>query len=448
MPPTTALLAAALLSAVGQSQAEPLDYAPAPPDNPLKGFAPYVGQARDFPHSLEFNYLPLNSLMTGPETFDWQPLERLFADAGRRGCQLIFRVFLEYQAKPSGVPQYLRDGGLTFHYFDKAEKALPGPDGAVHIVPNYEDPRLRAALQSFVAALGRRYDGDPRLAGLTAGLLGNWGEWHDGAHGELFASKTVQMEVMDAYEKAFTRTPVLLRYPAAENDRAYAPNHRRPFGYHDDSFAYATFPSGKRGDSWYFLTRLTGAGAEAQARWETRPIGGEVRPEVWAGLWDDPSSTPPGQGFLPCVEATHATWLMDSSIARKLTPDQRERAIIGARRLGYEFQLTTADLRPDAIAVTVVNRGVAPFYADWPVELAVLGADGLPGTPWRPGWRLDGLLPGAEARRWEWRGALPGAGRVLLRVVNPMTGGKALGFANAAQDKDVAGWVTLGEVRP
>ena len=32
-------------------------YAPGPADNPLKGFAPYAGQGRAFPHSMDFQYL-------------------------------------------------------------------------------------------------------------------------------------------------------------------------------------------------------------------------------------------------------------------------------------------------------------------------------------------------------------------------------------------------------
>ena len=46
------LLAAALSTSVG----EPLKYAPAPVDNPMKGMVPYVSSdALDrFPHSMEF----------------------------------------------------------------------------------------------------------------------------------------------------------------------------------------------------------------------------------------------------------------------------------------------------------------------------------------------------------------------------------------------------------
>jgi hypothetical protein len=256
---------------------------------------------------------------------------------------------------------------------------------------------------------------------------------------------------MDAYEAAFKKTPVLLRYPTGDGDRDYAPNHTRRLGYHDDSFAWATLPTGRKSDAWFFVARMQRAGPPALAKWRTQPIGGEVRPETWRGLWDDPSSTPPGQEFLRCVETTHTTWLMDSSIARKLTPEQRSRAIAGARRLGYEFHIADAEVKTerDALIVqaTVLNKGVAPFYAEWPLELSALDSTGHLTTTWRPDWKLTGLLP-AEKRVWDFRTGLAeltaGSYRLLVRVPNPMTGGRPLRFAN--REAEPPGWVALGEL--
>ena len=95
--------------------------------------------------------------------------------------------------------------------------------------PDYEDQKLRTALSNFIAAFGKKYDGDPRIGFITAGLLGTWGEWHTYPRGELFASKLVQSEVMDAYAAAFRVTPVLLRYPAGEHTWGKASNATRPF---------------------------------------------------------------------------------------------------------------------------------------------------------------------------------------------------------------------------
>ena len=446
---STQCLALLIIVAGGPLLAGPLEYAAAPADNPLKGFVPYARPGRDFPHSLEFSYLPLRDLMTGPDRFDWTPLEKLLDEVAGRGCQTIFRVWLEYPGKPSGVPKYLIDQGLKIRTWTNTN-TQPFPSKEDH-TPDYEDPRLRAAFKAFIAALGARYDGDPRIGGITAGLLGTWGEWHCHPHSEWFASKTVQTEVMDAYQAAFRKTPILLRYPAGNADARFTANADRPFGYHDDSFAWATLDTGRKQDGWFYVTRLRQAGPAALERWRTHPIGGEIRPELWPKMW---TAAGPGQGqdYFRCVEETHATWLMESSTSRKLTPEDRGRAIKAAQKLGYELFVASANpaIKADKleIALEVRNTGVAPFYADWPVELALLDEAGKVARTWKPAWSPAGIQPGQTAA-WEHEASLAdiAAGRyhVAIRVPNPMPTGRPLRFANATQDQHAPGWLTLGE---
>jgi hypothetical protein len=425
-------------------------YAPAPADNPLKGFVPYAGQGKDFPHSLEFSYLPLAALMTGPTNFHWEPLERLLNGIAARGCQSVFRIYLEYPRKPSGVPAYLIEAGLKLRAWTNTN-TQPLPPALDH-TPDYEDPRLRAALTNFIAALGARYDGDPRIGFITAGLLGTWGEWHCHPHAEWFASKTVQAEVMDAYEAAFRKTPVLVRYPAGDDKPAHAPNVHRRFGYHDDSFAWATLETGRKQDAWFYLAALRQAGPGALERWRTVPIGGEIRPELWPCLWKT-EGCQQGQDFARCVRETHATWLMDSSTSKPMSPDERARAVAAARTLGYELQVTEASAaltgRRLEVVVAITNRGVAPFYAGWSVSLMAVGSGGEAVGMELP-FQLHELLPGTTATR---SGALDlakvpaGKVTVLLGIPNPLKGGRPLRFANAAQDRDRPGWLTLGNIQ-
>ena len=90
-----------------------LEYVPAPPDNPLKGLVPYARPHADrFPHSMEFSYLPLSDLMTGPETFNWQPLEDLLNDIASRRKQTVFRIWMEYPGHQEGIPLFLEQDGL------------------------------------------------------------------------------------------------------------------------------------------------------------------------------------------------------------------------------------------------------------------------------------------------------------------------------------------------
>lgn len=440
--------------------------APAPLDNPLKGLVPYSGPkpAARFPYSLEFNYLSLADLMIGPTNFDWTPLERLLDDVASRGRQAIFRVWMEYPRKRPGIPRFLIDAGVKVHRYTNTN-TQPFPPAPVS-TPDYEDPRLRQALTRFIQALGGRYDGDPRIGFVTAGLLGTWGEWHTHPRSDLWASPEVQTEVMDAYEAAFHTTPVLLRYPAGPDTRDYADNAGRRFGYHDDSFAFATLHTGRERDRWFFESRLRASGDGAWNKWRTQPIGGEIRPEVWTCLWDDPPCTPPGQDFAACVEATHVSWLMDSgtiggpAFNRPLTPAHLARATNAVRRLGYELQVAQVRFDPaegmptPTVTLSVTNHGVAPFYQPWRVELARRDSNGslsvwptdidLRRTP--PGeaivWRIAPRGPGARVSPPEAPPAAPPL--LLLRVVNPLPGGRTFRFANADQDAHVPGWLTLG----
>ena len=434
-----------------------LAYAPAPPDNPLKGLVPYASAAPEerarFPHSLEFFYLPLSAVVVGPGRYDWAPLDRELDAVAGRGHQAVFRVHMEYPGQAGLIPKHLVAGGLKVHKYTNTNTA-PLPPEPVE-TPDYADPNLRACLRDFIAALGARYDGDRRVGFLTAGLLGTWGEWHTYPRDDLAPSKAVQAEVLAAYEAAFARTPVLLRYPAGPADPAYAANAGRRFGYHDDSFAWATLPTGKPDDDWYFLNLLKKAGPRAVGKWKSHPVGGEVRPEAWGKAHDPVPGDPRIQDFAKCVAETHATWLMESGLFAADQPaGRKERAVAAVRRMGYEFHAAAVatDRKPDGtieVRLDLVNKGVAPFYADWRPEYALLGPAGRPVKAWPGTGLLTGLLPG-ETRTWADRldpaGVAPGTYALAVRVANPLPRGNPVRFANADQDKDAPGWLTLGTV--
>ena len=444
------LLITLLVAAGAFAESAPLSYSPAPADNPLKGFVPYLRANATFPHSLEWDYTKLSDLMTGPTNFHWAPLDAKLNAAASRGHQFFARFYLEWPGRTTGVPQYLIAAGLRLRTWTNTN-TQPFPPAIDH-TPDYEDPRLRAALTNFIHALGQRYDGDPRLGFVGLGLLGTWGEWHNSPNDQWFASKTVQREVMDAYEGAFKKTKLVARYPAGANDYRYADNSTRAIGYHDDSFAWATVHTGKRSDEWFFETRLRST--QAPDKWRAQAIGGEVRPEVWACLFDEPSCAPKGQEFDRCVAVTHVSWLCHEGLFRPgLKGAARERAIRAAQRMGYELHVATADLALAdgqlTVTLSMTNTGVAPFYYDWPVELAALDHAGKLAATWTTAWKLTGIQPGEGQRPWRHRTKVAdlasGTYRLLLRVPNPLPGAQPLRFANAAQDRDLAGWLTLGE---
>lgn len=405
--------------------AEVLKYQPAPPDNPLKGLVPYTNEWKKdrFPHSMEFSYVSLDSLMKDWGKYDWEPLEKILNSSQERGKQTIFRVFLEYPKKKSALPEFLLKEGVEITKW-KSE------DGG-NFTPNYENLKLRRAIGEFIAALGKKYDGDPRIGFITMGMIGMWGEWHNFPRQELLASKEVQKEVMKSFDDAFSKTHILMRYPAGENNYHYADNRNANVGYHDDSFGWATLETGKKEDDWFFDPSMKAAGLKEI--WKTLPIGGEVRPETWKTTFTDELILKQ-QDFMKCVEATHVSWLMDSGVYQDQIPfgkERKERATKAVQRMGYEFFIKEASVKEGELVLKVENRGVAPFYYDWPVYI-VISAPQIKTHLQQLNIKLSRILPGQTA---EWRLKISvEPTEVQVSVPNPMKGGLPLRFANQASD--------------
>ena len=221
--------------------------------NPLKGFLtnpdwsspPYLD---DIPSSLEFYYVGLNKVMIGLDTFDWDTyLEPKLSGTASRNKHAILRFTMDTPAEPSGLPQFLIDGGLSFNSY-----ANYGGGKS----PDYTDENLLVALENFIAKFGERYDGDPRLGFVQVGLLGFWGEWHtytgDTATTNWIPDSTKD-RVVAAFDSAFSVTRLQVRYPHTAASEA-------GFGLHDDSFAHSTVldgaPYGGADMSWFFWPRV------------------------------------------------------------------------------------------------------------------------------------------------------------------------------------------------
>jgi len=348
--------------------------------------------------------------------------------------------------------------------------------------PDYNDPKLLNALDNFIKALGKRYDGDPRIAFITVGLIGFWGEWHtwpmDGSTQETsllkarpdpteeiwMPSDANQLRILKDFDAAFNTTRLLVRYPMVKpGSQDAAPGLRIPYlsttlniGYHDDSFAYETM----YGKDWYFMGKMEWSGA--LNKWMTEPVGGELRPEIQLGIWlDSPRSDT--EDFSTTVDGTHASWLIAHAIfissTMKAGSAVYDRALAGARRLGYEFYVSSIKLSdisvsdPFQVDLHLQNMGVAPFYYNWQVQLGVLNKSNKLVSTWDTPWRLDQILPSTADRSkpylsWNYtnpkHGLQSGSYTLVMRVVNPLENGKVLKFANATQDQNLNGWLTLG----
>ena len=421
--------------------------------NPLKGFLPFSKQPSDtvdpnkgFPHSMEWFYVSLRDLMTGCNTYTGAPLDAYLNDIASRGNQAAFRVYVDYPGRSTGIPQFLLDGGLLTRDYDQNGNH----DTATHsLAPDWNDANLNLALRQFVAALGARYDGDPRIGFVTAGLYGFWGEWHtwpyntDPTNWEM--NQTNRDALLTAFKDAFRTTHVLARYPYSASTASL----KNAFGYHDDSFSYETLFQ----HDWDFWNLVTQNGL--QNIWQTHPIGGEFYPPLQqdSSFWQHwPNQN--GQSFQTSVETTHASWLMYDRVFKSPLPDETasRNALRAHKMLGYTLYNSAVQL-PDSpksslqVNVKLQNKGVAPFYYNWPVEFGVLNASNVwvksLGTA---AWNLKSIQPGGTDYSFSFsanHNLAPGDYKLVMRVVNPLAGGKTLRFANTRQDANKDGWLTL-----
>ena len=130
-------------------------------------------------------------------------------------------------------------------------------------------------------------------------------------------------------------------------------------------------------------------------------------------------------------------------------------AVEAVRRMGYDFYVSAVTIGPPKagrlpLKVEIVNRGVAPFYYDWPAEFGLIGTDGQLVTTSVGSGKITDLLPGDDPRIWDealsMDGVPAGKYKVAMRVPNKLATGPPIRFANRTQDADIRGWLTLGEI--
>ncbi len=383
-------------------------------ENPLRGFFPYINDEEydTFPYSMEYFYVPLKELMDDFDSYTFDlTLEPNLDDVASREHQSIIRVFLDYPDEPTGIPDFLLTGLTTYSYSDYGGG----------ICPDYTDETLISTLESFIAEFGKQYDGDIRIAFIELGLLGFWGEWHTYPHDEWFPNEVIQNRILYAYENAFNKTRLLVRYPKGDSSLL-------DIGYHDDSFAYETIGD----DEWDFYNLLVAA--DEDEKWKIEPVGGEVYPDIQKDLWDD---FPPKavQNFTTCVEYTHVSWLLDEDqFSAYFSQKKINRARAAALQMGYQYFLSQAIAYETnvslEISVKLTNVGNAPFY--YPITMKV-GLD----NDFKPisGYTMETpnltLLPG-ETGNYNFNvplGPTINASNIMFKLDSPMVI-QSIAFAN------------------
>jgi hypothetical protein len=415
--------------------------APGPLDNPLKGWCSYIHPDKLYqPYSMFFRYVPWRKIEPAEGRFAFEEWEKETWDVPKaKGKHIVFRVFIDYPSQPSGLPDYLRARGVQ-------ERPVKGRNDG-RVATDYDNPVLVAAMERMIAALGQRYDNNPRVAFIQLGFLGFWGEWHTIPQRQLFANPSTQRRIVDAYRRAFRNKKLMAR-----NALGYVADQDW-IGFHDDYFPQDTGDEGPKKQG-YFLYDINRTGRSNN--WKQAVIGGEMVPFPgnnalkWLGNDKDFAFT------MKRAEEAHFSWIGPYSPAMEKSPSTAflDRSQQLVRRMGYEYCLKDLDIpdeiqrnMPFTLTLNGENQGVAPFYYRWPIRFALLNDQNMAVNVQeiRDG-DIRTWLPGKFTLRTDVRfDASPGTYRLAMGIIDPWSDNPAIGFANDLARVD--GWNILGQVK-
>ena len=418
-------------------------------ENALKGFVPFTGSFTSrsmIPTSMEFFYIPLNKIMTAENTWDFSELEYNIENIKERGHQTIFRIYLDYPDEPNGTPDFFWDLGIEKIYY-KSDR------GSCYF-PDYTNQKCMDIICDCIKELGKKYDGDPRIAYIFAGFVGHWGEWHNymytqtpGHQGEKMPDEAQKAQFVKTFAESFTKTSVVVRTPFSKalNDYQY-------IGFHDDSFTEDTIGS----ESWDFMPQLRNA--NMTGRWRTAAIGGEFRPEHQTAFIYE-NNIPAGyQNYEKCIKETHCSWLLFDRAFKQGSQGASEKLLTASNKLGYDLyccEMTTELSGSEiSVSVSIANVGVAPVYYNWQPELAIV-KDGNILCSWKSAfenWNLPAIMPSTK-EDFSTKVVLPSGleaeglsgCKLVLGIPNPMENGTPIKLANSTLNQDYPGFITIGE---
>lgn len=307
----------------------------------------------DFP-GLSVVYLRIPWSYIEPEEgrFNWSVLDTPAQRWIAKGKQIALRISCSESWTRWATPEWVQRAGAKGYDFQPGTGVK---EGGPYWEPDYDDPIFLQKLENFLAALAKRYDGNPEVAFIDVGSLGVWGEGHTFASTQRKISPETVKKHIDLHLKYFKRTLL-----AANDDFSFhgeeTIDYAREKGLtlRDDSILV------QGGENAYFHAGM------AQAFWRDRPVILECEhygPSKERGYWQD------GSKYLQAVEEYHASYASIHWWPREFLQENRELIDRINRRLGYRLRLIEASWQKQAkigskweLRWRWSNAGVAPCY--------------------------------------------------------------------------------------
>ena len=198
--------------------------------------------------------------------YDWSRIEELIGLAQARGIPASFRILCvsSYSTTGWSTPKWVFDKGAKDEPFVTTREIKGEMVDVVQHAPVFDDPVFMEKHRRLLETVAKRYDGDPRLAGLDIGSYGHWGEWHcfglppdtnrySKAAGKLpyvpprVYPKEIRRQYADWYLQNFRKTPLVFMTDDWETFRYALGDGPVPrVGFRRDGVALDRHPSLRR----------------------------------------------------------------------------------------------------------------------------------------------------------------------------------------------------------
>lgn len=365
------------------SAASTVTYVPAESDavlsNPYMGWVPWAFSTS---HSQPFTmvYAPIlwSDLEPTQGTFDWASFEtKNHFDYWRsKGVKINIRFYMD---QPTGtahrdIPDWLYNAMGT-----NKGTAYDTTSIGKGFSPNYSDPVLIAEHAKAIQALGARYNNDPLIAFIQLGSLGHWGEWHTYGTNSVFPPMSVSDQYVQHYLNAFSSDKLVMR-------RGYKLAGDNGMGLFNDVFGEQL---SLEAAGWGWINQINKGYYDGLNQfnpampnfWQAGPSGGEF-------AYGDPArylTSTTIDETIRQAQVSHTSWLGPSTPADIPVGGSNQPYIDAlAKTMGYRFVLSSVTHSDTAVAgnnfslnMTWNNKGVAPFYFNWPLRVGLADANGI-----------------------------------------------------------------------
>lgn len=318
-----------------------------------------------FPYSVIYRSFNWADAEPAPGKINWALLDEVIDAWKPAGATVSFRV-MPTNPHSKGYyasPKWLFDAGCKGFEYVRGGGTFGGAP-IKRIEPDYSDPLYLKYHGEFIAALGRRYDGDPRIEFIDIGSYGYWGEWHTSN----WAPREVKKQIIDFYLKAFKKTQLVFMTDGADMLQ-YGLDQGT--GMRRDGVG-----STWHEQNWIGSDRYAKVPGMAEA-WKHHPIIFE-----WYGRYDYLVSQ--GWSFASGVNfmlRNHVTLINDNvgTVPEDAFPQLQKLArLAGARFVIREISHPSHANAADTVTLRfkLANKGVGKLYYPYVMQLCLLDSEG------------------------------------------------------------------------